>query len=329
MISSYYLRTLWSCITVTVLLLINPVTIHAEAESVSPRDLAASARDAMEAEEFGRALEIYQQLHELMPNVAEIPFNEAVAQYRLGLYDEATKLFSDAMNLTSDQDLQLKSTYNLGNSTYQQSLQALEGDQQNNPATMDNLKVATQGLEEAIAHYRQALQTDPGDEDARVNAELTHQLLKQLQQIQEQMQQQQQQSQDSQDDSQQSENNQSEQNSSKSDSESDNQEQDKQSQQSQSESGQQSEQQDPQESSSSSTEDTEEQQEETQASSAQSTEEDHSAEEQESATEQQVTPMNQAEAERLLQRVRDRAKQRREQLAEQQKQKYKPAEKDW
>jgi Ca-activated chloride channel family protein len=71
--------------------------------------------------------------------------------------------------------LESRTKYNLGNVKYQQALQA-----------MSNPKDAIPHVQSAMTYYRDSLDADPQQPEARYNLELAHRLLRQLQQQQQQ-----------------------------------------------------------------------------------------------------------------------------------------------
>ena len=173
----------------------------AKAKPTNAAKLIDQAAAAFTAGELENAIGFYEQAKELLPDLPQIPYNQAIAHYRKGDFQRASELFNDAILLSENPELQNKARYNLGNAIYEQSRPYLTG--QNAPPdpqkNAEQLEKATKGLEKALDHYKQAVNADPQDLDARHNAELSHQLLKQLRELQEQEQQQQQDSQDQQD----------------------------------------------------------------------------------------------------------------------------------
>jgi len=301
----------------------------------TPRQLVASAAEAMEIEDYDRALDFYAQARDLLPDNAAIPYNMAVAQYRKGDYDRAAQLFNDALTLARDADLRTRSTYNLGNSAYAQSLKTLR--EQSDPTrAMDNLDNASKKLDEAMRHFRNALDADPDDEDARANAELSHRLLKQLRELQEQLQQQpQQQQQGDQQQQQQQEGDPQQQQQQQQQQQGDQQQQQQQEgdpqqqQQQQQQQPQPPERQDDRQPAQPQGRENESQEEPPpQPQPAQADEEQPDRQEQAAGADERK-PMSPEEAQRLLQRVRDKERQRREALAQQQRARHKSAEKDW
>ena len=161
------------------------------------RSLAMRGQSAMQEgrwDEAAAAFEAAQQLlDEPMP---ELTYNKAVADYRMGRYDEAGAGFTDAIAQSRSPEMLRDSVYNLGNAAHQQVLESLQtGDAADAQGAIDQLGAAREQLAGALDHYRQAIRATEGDEDARANAELTWNLMEQLRQMQEQMEQQQQQQQ--------------------------------------------------------------------------------------------------------------------------------------
>jgi len=137
----------------------------------------AKGAEAYEAGDYAAAVEAYTQAGELLPDQPEIMYNLAAAHYKQGDYDRARELFTESLR-TKNQQLEEKAKFNLGNVAYAQALEKLAASEQ-----------AADLLKQARRHYRDALEVDPEDEDARANIELAQQLLQQLLQRQQQQQQ--------------------------------------------------------------------------------------------------------------------------------------------
>jgi Ca-activated chloride channel homolog len=103
--------------------------------------------------------------------------------YKQQDYGKAREHYTQALQ-TTDRTLEGKVKYNLGNVEYQQALQNLQQPQ-----------VAMPQLRSAMTYYRDSLDVDPQQQDARYNLELSHLLLHKLQQEQQQPKSQQQQGQ--------------------------------------------------------------------------------------------------------------------------------------
>jgi len=147
--------------------------------------LVDQAAAAFQDGQFDRALELYSQARTAMPGNAEIPYNMGVAAYRKGDFQQAAEHLQDAIGLTNDAELRQRGVYNLGNAAYAQSLQAMQG-QADPSQAQQQLAEASKHVKEALQKFKQAMNADASDEDARINAELSHRLLKQLEQMQQQ-----------------------------------------------------------------------------------------------------------------------------------------------
>ncbi|MDG2207241.1 MAG: tetratricopeptide repeat protein, partial [Pirellulales bacterium] len=135
------------------------------------------------------------------PNYESL-YNQGVAAYRDGNYEDARQLFTRSTAVT-DRQLEAKARFNLANCEYSEAV----------TRSSENPEEAIAKLETAISHYRGAIEANPQDPDARANAELAQLLIEQLKQEQEQQNQDEQnQDQQNQDEQNQDEQNQDEQN---------------------------------------------------------------------------------------------------------------------
>ena len=131
---------------------------------------SAEALEHYQRGEYDQALQLYRDALLDRPDAPELHFNVGDALFKRGEYDQALREFERVLS-AEEAKIQAQAHYNMGNSFFQQ-----------------------QAFEQAVAAYKQALELDADDEDAKVNLELA------LEKLQEQQQQQQQQ-QDQQDDS--------------------------------------------------------------------------------------------------------------------------------
>ncbi len=274
----------------------------------SAAELVEAAQQAMVAERYHDAFDLYEKAGSLLPEAAEIPYNMGVAAYRQGDLARAVELFDQARLLARDPSMQARTAYNLGTASAGQAMQSQALD----PAVAESrLQGATETLRSAMKHFREAIAADPLDQDARANGELAWTWLQQLEELQEQMQQQGQENQEQDQDPNEDQNQ-------------DQQQQgDQQQQQDQQQQGEQ-QQQDRQQQAGQQEQQEQEQPAPSEAGNDQ--QQDRPDERQASA---ERTPMSREEAERLLQSVRDKEARRREELARIQAAGSPPVDKDW
>ncbi len=99
------------------------------------------------------------------PNYESL-YNQGVAAYRDGNYEDARRLFTSSTAVT-DRQLEAKARFNLANCEYSEAV----------TLSSENPKEAIAKLETAISHYRGAIEANPQDSDARANAELAQLLI--------------------------------------------------------------------------------------------------------------------------------------------------------
>jgi Ca-activated chloride channel family protein len=288
------------------LLLLLPANVLAQEDAAVPPDL--SAREAvkqgnrlLDAAEPARAVDFYRHAATRQPDSREIAFDEGLALYQLGRYEEARRKFQEAAAGKADA-LADDAIYSEGTSYHAEAL--------TNP---EDPKAAVARLEAAMQRYQSVLAGRPDHQAARDANYKAGMLWRRLK---EQMQQQQQQSQPS----------------------DQNQENDDQDQQPQEQQPQDQQQQDQQEQQSQSQQDNDsseqQQQQDTQSDNEQQRQQDEPNEEsqeaQQQAAEAQQEQISREQAERklreMMQAVRQRKKDRREppQLI-----RVKPVDKDW
>lgn len=280
----------------------------------SAAELVEAAQQAMVAERYHDASDLYEKAGSLLPEAAEIPYNMGVAAYRQGDLARAVELFDQARLLARDPSMQARTAYNLGTASAGQAMQSQALD----PAVAESrLQGATETLRSAMKHFREAIAADPLDQDARANGELAWTWLQQLEELQEQMQQQGQQNQDQDQDPNEDQNQ---------DQNQDQQQQgDQQQQQDQQQQGEQ-QQQDRQQQDGQQEQQEQEQEQPAPSEAGNDQQQDRPDERQASA---ERTPMSREEAERLLQSVRDKEARRREARARIQAAGSPPVDKDW
>jgi Ca-activated chloride channel family protein len=127
-------------------------TRPAVAESVYGK--MKEAEEAYEQEAYAEALQGFLDAQVERPEDVPLKYNIGNTQYRIRNFTEAEEAYWGVVN-AGDPDQRQKALYNLGNAAYRKGKH-----------------------EEAVAHYKQALDLDPEDEDARFNLEFVREELK-------------------------------------------------------------------------------------------------------------------------------------------------------
>ena len=142
----------------------------APGQAASPYQAVQQGNALYQSGKYAEAAAQYSSASQTLPDVAEIHFNQGNAAYKQQDYRTAREHYTQALQ-TADRTLEGRVKYNLGNVEYQQALQNLQQPQ----AAMPHLR-------SAMTYYRDSLDVDPQQQDARYNLELSHLLLRKLQQ---------------------------------------------------------------------------------------------------------------------------------------------------
>ena len=331
--------------------------------SMQSTDLRMQADALFNDQQWTELIPVLDELIEDQPS-AELYYDKGVALYEQASFELARSAFDEAMNRATDNELRAYSAYNYGNALFQETMQGLEGTSEVSGESIQAIEDAKSHIQQSLNHYRDAIQQDSSDIDARTNGEIAWHLLKQLEHMQEQMEQQQKEQQQQQEDANNQEQDQEEQDSSGQEQEQqdgrDNEEQDDQEseqgeQQNQSnEDGQQQDSdseesdQQPNDQNESSDEEAEsdEQQEQSQQHEGDQQEQDQQlqdgeleiaeqqeelqeGEEREGQVKREGNRLSKDETNRLLQLIRDKEKERRQAIAARKAKNRKPVTKDW
>ena len=140
---------------------------------------ANSGLDHYNQGDFDKALENFREELKHEPDSPRINFNLGDANYRLQKYDEAFEAYSKAM-VSSDPVLQEEAYYNAGNSLFMEGNHAQDLEQQ------------LSNYYDARYQYNQALNRNPGDEQAKKNLRLLEERIKDTEKQKEEEQQRQQ-----------------------------------------------------------------------------------------------------------------------------------------
>jgi len=166
-------------------LLVFLVALHlpVPGQAASPYQAVQQGNAFYQNGKYAEAAEQYGSASQMLPDAAEVHFNQGNAAYKQQDYSKAREHYTQALQ-TTDRTLEGQIKYNLGNVEYQQALQNLQQPQ-----------AAIPHLRSAMTYYRDSLDVDPQQQEARYNLELSHLLLHKLQQQQQQQNSQQQQGQ--------------------------------------------------------------------------------------------------------------------------------------
>lgn len=155
---------------------------------------------------YDEALKLYEDALLLSPSDEKLKMNQGSTLYRLGDYDKAEESYNGAFSV-KDKKIRSDAHYNMGNILYKKAEQIQNQD----------LQGAQNKLKSALEHYIESLDLSPDNVDAKWNLQLTHQKIKQLEQQQQQQQQNQQNKDNKDDKNKQDENNQQQNNEQKED----------------------------------------------------------------------------------------------------------------
>lgn len=147
--------------------------VAAPAGAVSPGEAVRQGNTLYEAGNFDAAVQQYDAAAQALPDAAAVHFNLGNALFKQQRLDDAVEHYARALTTAAPgpAGLEERLKYNLGNVAYQRALQALPDAQQ-----------ALPHLQSAMTYYRDSLEVDPQQGNARYNLELAHTLLRQLQQ---------------------------------------------------------------------------------------------------------------------------------------------------
>ena len=325
--------------------------------SMQSTDLRMQADALFNDQQWTELIPVLDELIEDQPS-AELYYDKGVALYEQASFELARSAFDEAMNRATDNELRAYSAYNYGNALFQETMQGLEGTSEVSGESIQAIEDAKSHIQQSLNHYRDAIQQDSSDIDARTNGEIAWHLLKQLEHMQEQMEQQQQEDANNQEQDQEEQDSsgqEQEQQDGRDNEEQDDQESEQGEQQNQSnEDGQQQDSdseesdQQPNDQNESSDEEAEsdEQQEQSQQHEGDQQEQDQQlqdgeleiaeqqeelqeGEEREGQVKREGNRLSKDETNRLLQLIRDKEKERRQAIAARKAKNRKPVTKDW
>ena len=134
----------------------------------SPYKAVERGNKLYEAGEYDAAEQLYATASEVLPEAAEIFFNQGNVLYKQRKFLQALAHYTNALQ-TVEGVLESRVKYNLGNVEYRRALIA-----------MSTVQDAMLLLRSAITYYRDSLAIDPQQPSARYNLELAHRLRHEL-----------------------------------------------------------------------------------------------------------------------------------------------------
>ena len=145
----------------------------------------ADARRAMEQDDFGRALRLYEKLLVESPEDARLHYNAGAAAYGAGDFEKARNHFNSTLaSPEAPLPLQQRAFYNLGNAMFRL------GETTENPDDKAKQWIGALKKYEGAFDLSKQLEKTPDDEDAQYNTDIVKKRLEQLKQQQQQKQQQ-------------------------------------------------------------------------------------------------------------------------------------------
>ncbi|MBW7995285.1 MAG: tetratricopeptide repeat protein [Candidatus Glassbacteria bacterium] len=133
------------------------------------RGLPEKAEREYRQENYEQALQLYQEAQTRNPDSDTLAYNLGNTLYQLGRYQDAAGQFGRILQQDST-SLSPRAIYNMGNSLFKMGQES--GNQE--------------FLSKALEAFKQSIISDPADEDAKYNFELTKRLIQQQEQQQQQ-----------------------------------------------------------------------------------------------------------------------------------------------
>lgn len=134
------------------------------------KEAMSEGNDSFLVGEYDRALLAYEKAAVDNPESPYVFFNRGTAYYRMNELESAKDQFQQAALKSKDLILEAMAFYNLGNTVFRQAEKMIQ----------EGLEEAIAHYEEALLHYRRTLEIDPNYSDAAHNMEVTRLVLKNL-----------------------------------------------------------------------------------------------------------------------------------------------------
>lgn len=129
-----------------------------------------------DAEDYEKSAEIFAQKIEEFPLRADLHYNQALALYKAGKYEEAEKSFLEAVTRAGE-DLESKTYYNMGNTMFRRAQEE----------EFSDMNGALRFYGRALEYYMRASMLDPDDEDSAYNYEYTLKKIEEMEELADKM----------------------------------------------------------------------------------------------------------------------------------------------
>jgi len=136
--------------------------------SLAAANWVQRGNQALAEKKYDEALEFFKKAEVDLPDSAEVAYDRGIALYRKGEFDKARESFGNALR-TRDPKLEAQAKFNLGNCSYSTAL-----------GKLTDLQGAIEELRKSINYWRDSLELNPADTEAKQNIETAQLLIKDL-----------------------------------------------------------------------------------------------------------------------------------------------------
>ena len=151
---------------ITILLAILAVNVRAETRD----ELVRQGNQFYRQQNYQKALQQYEQAQPEGSSNPSLQYNRANCLYKLEDYAESINLYREVSAQAKDVQLAAKAKYNLGNCHFQQGIKQRD----------ENPQKALEELADAVKNYRESLDMNPKDDEARRNIAVTRFVMKDI-----------------------------------------------------------------------------------------------------------------------------------------------------
>ncbi|MCK5269271.1 MAG: tetratricopeptide repeat protein [Sedimentisphaerales bacterium] len=151
---------------ITILLAILAVNVRAETRD----KLVRQGNQLYRQQNYQKALQQYDQAQPEGSNNPSLQYNRANCLYKLEDYAESINLYREVSAQAKDTQLVVRAKYNMGNCHFQQGIKQRD----------TNPQKALEELTDAVKNYRESLDMNPQDDEARRNIAVTRLVMKDI-----------------------------------------------------------------------------------------------------------------------------------------------------